>query len=189
MQGRDANKVAIFRIANCIVPSQQLADRLTNWWAERCAPELTILNLTTNIAAELTSCSSADKNFPAIDSVKLKMRNFWTESELKRHCLFPVKKDGRTEFEQSSLSITCSRGLWKSGWRIGNAAVGRFFVELTEHRHQPMHSWDVHFGMHLHLILDKAWQATPLVPSGSFECFCFNCLGKSSSNTTHFVIG
>jgi len=58
VQGRDANEVTLCSIADCIAPSQQLADELTNCSGLKGEHlELTVL---TNVAAELTTCSSAD---------------------------------------------------------------------------------------------------------------------------------
>jgi hypothetical protein len=64
-------------IADCIAPSQQLADELT-----KCSGlkgehlELTLLTLTTNVAAELTTLAQLTKSLPSIDSA-----DFQTEGE------------------------------------------------------------------------------------------------------------
>ena len=112
-------------IADCIAPSQQLADELTNCSGLKGEHlELTLIILITNLAAELTTLAQLTKSLPSIDSA-----DFQTEGE---HCLLPVKR--RPEFEQSSLSITCSRGLCKCGWRIGNAAAKEYPHKwLTSH--------------------------------------------------------
>ncbi len=58
----------------------------------------------------------------------------------------------------------------------------------VQHRHHSM-TCNLLWADIVYLILDKALRATVIVPYGSFDCFCFISLSRSSRNTTHFAVG